>query len=70
MELTMPTEFDTEREKAAKRHNVKLRRHRGFPISYGMGLYMLCECGQFKGTFYGYEHHCQEVCLDIPVTSR
>jgi hypothetical protein len=59
--------FEATRLTAIGRHNAVLREHAGSPISYGNGIYLLCLCGQFKGTFAGFEDHCREVVVDAAV---
>lgn len=53
--------------KAIGRHNDVLRLHVGHPISYGSGIYLLCQCGTYKGTFAGFEEHCQRSVVDASV---
>jgi len=67
--MARPTDhsYRTARLSAIERHNDVLRTHIGHPISHGNGMYLLCQCGHFKGTFLGWEEHCQAKVIDTPV---
>ena len=58
--------YEGARSIAAKRHNAVLKAHTAYPVSYGMGIYLVCGCGA-KFTFAGHEDHCRQLCLDTPV---